>query len=271
MKKCVYCGSDEKNTREHIISNSILSLFPECYLTFDYVRNCVHKSDPVVNDVCKDCNSTISYIDAYAGDLIDKYFIKNYEKDDELDFEYDYTMIQKMLIKFAYNDIRAHRDDVSFFTDKIKEFILNKNIITEIKNVTILAGITTNTTPISQALMGNEKLSWSKNPMFLKNSILEYVDPLSGKVHFREKLEEQEFKKMEFSYFFKFNSVQFILICWKIDITKQQLEENEVILKYQYPYIILDSTGRSILRRCTSALTYHNPQIIDVTWRTRNG
>lgn len=50
--KCAYCGNEAPATKEHIISSGILDLFPECYLTFDEMRNVIHASDPMVKDVC---------------------------------------------------------------------------------------------------------------------------------------------------------------------------------------------------------------------------
>ena len=68
--KCAYCGKEAKGTREHIISCAILDLFPECYITFDDARHTSHESDPMVKDVCADCNNNkISYIDSYAKDF----------------------------------------------------------------------------------------------------------------------------------------------------------------------------------------------------------
>ena len=44
------------------------------------------------------------------------------------------------------------------------------------------------------------------------------------------------------------------------------LNKNNIILKYQYPYSILDISGNSLLSRCTSEATYHHEKLIDVTW-----
>ena len=55
--KCAYCGKEAKGTKEHIVSCAILDLFPECYITFDNARNKVYLSDPMVKDVCAECNN----------------------------------------------------------------------------------------------------------------------------------------------------------------------------------------------------------------------
>lgn len=105
---CAYCGKEAKGTKEHIISSGILGLFPECFATIDGERSIVHQGDPMVKDVCADCNNNrISYIDSYAKEFIEKYFLVKHKKDDTLSVEYDYTMIQKMCLKFAFNDLRA--------------------------------------------------------------------------------------------------------------------------------------------------------------------
>ncbi|MEE1195308.1 MAG: hypothetical protein UHS54_00280, partial [Lachnospiraceae bacterium] len=59
-----------------------LILFPECYITFDDARHTSHESDPMVKDVCADCNNNkISYIDSYAKDFISRYFRQKYNED----------------------------------------------------------------------------------------------------------------------------------------------------------------------------------------------
>ena len=77
---CAYCGKEAKSTKEHIISSGILDLFPECFATIDGNRNVIHTADPMVKDVCADCNNNqITYIDAYAKDIIKRYFVSKYE------------------------------------------------------------------------------------------------------------------------------------------------------------------------------------------------
>ena len=64
---CAYCGREARGTREHIISSGVLGLFPECFATIDPERDAVYENDPMVRDVCADCNNNrISYIDTYA-------------------------------------------------------------------------------------------------------------------------------------------------------------------------------------------------------------
>lgn len=264
---CAYCGQEAKGTREHIISCGILDIFPECFVTIDNIREVVHRGDPVVKDVCVECNNNkISYIDSYAKDIISNYFIKKYEKDDILDFVYNYTLVQKMLLKYAFNDLRSYKYDISFFTSNILDFLMNKDIIEPLRNVTVLAGLAVNTSPAHDFMFGNNKIRWGKDPVFLSNSMIEYFDYNTGEIYRRNENPNQEFKKMRLSYVFRFNSVQFLLICWDDNISDEELRENNVILKYQYPYTILSSQGHDTLSRCTSEITYHFEKLIDVTW-----
>ena len=103
------------------------------------------------------------------------------------------------------------------------------------------------------------------NPIFLSNSIIQCLDYNTGKINIREENPPQEFKKMNFSYVFRFNSVQFLLVCWDGDISDEDLEENKLVLEYQYPYTILSTQGNHSLSRCTSGITYHHEYLIDVS------
>ena len=105
---CAYCGERSDYTKEHIISSSVLDLFPECFATIDNARGKAYASDPVVKDVCSVCNNQkLSYIDNYAREFIEQYFVVDYSEDAILDFQYNYVLLQKVLLKYAFNDLRS--------------------------------------------------------------------------------------------------------------------------------------------------------------------
>lgn len=264
---CAYCGKEARGTKEHIISSGILDLFPECFATIDGIRGKVYASDPMVKDVCADCNNhRISYIDSYAKTVIEKYFLQKYNRDSTLDFEYDYTLIQKMCVKYAFNDSRSRKYDTSFFDRDIIDWLLNEEDENPRRNITIMAGLAVNTSPAPDYIFGNKKLRWSKDPLLLANSIVMHVDYETGQITLRESLEAETFKRKALSYLFRFNSLQIIMMCWEPEISDEDLETNNVILGFQYPYVILDQGGKSSLKRCTSETTYHIENLIDVTW-----
>ena len=68
------------------------------------------------------------------------------------------SMIQKMLLKYAYNDMRSHKEDCSFFDEEIKQFLMNSNDAIPKANITILCGLAVNVSPVPDAMFGNLKL-----------------------------------------------------------------------------------------------------------------
>ena len=218
--KCAYCGNETKGTKEHIISCAILDLFPECYLTFDTQRNVVHEADLMIKDVCANCNNNkISYIDSYAKNFIGTYFTKQYAEDDTVAIDYNYTLIQKMLLKYAFNDMRSHKEDCSYFDDELLSFLTDKSDDTPKEYITVLCGLAVNTSPMPDFFTGNLKLRWAKNPPFYSNSTIRNIDYSTGNVTINDDVQKEELPDLEFSYVFRFNSVQLLLLCWKKDST----------------------------------------------------
>lgn len=121
-----------------------------------------------------------------------------------------------------------------------------------LRNLTVLAGLAVNTSPAHDYMFGNMKIRWRKDPRFLSNSIIEHVNYETGELRIRNDNSPQEFKKLHFSYVFRFNSAQFLLFYWDEDISDEELRTNNIILEFQYPYTILNSQGEIKLSRCTS-------------------
>ena len=97
------------------------------------------------------------------------------------------------------------------------------------------------------------------------NSTVRNIDYNTGQVFINEKIEEEKFPDLEFSYVFRFNSVQFLMFCWKKD--SENIERNNIILKFQYPYKFLtESSEKTILPICTDELNYHRIEHIHVNW-----
>lgn len=257
--KCAYCGAEAKGTKEHIISKSVLNLFPECFLTINGEKGSVYCAEPVIKDVCTKCNEKkLSYIDYYAKNFIEKYFTKEYNKDESLEIEYNYLLLQKMLLKYAYNDLRARKKNVDFFSDKIKNFLLNKESENPLENVSILGGLAINTSPMPLWMSGNKKIQWGESPFFVSD-YMGHMDYFSGEVTFKQN--KENFTTIKLAYIFRFYTGQFILICWDVNNENFALEKN--ILNFNYPYEELTSEGISVLKRCTGYLNYHLLNIID--------
>lgn len=264
--KCAYCGNERKGTREHIISCAILDLFPECYVTFDEARKTIHEADPMVKDVCVECNNNrISYIDSYAKDLIGKHFRNSYNSDDIVEVHFDYVMTQKMLLKYAFNDLRSHKDDCSFFDEEIIHYLLNESDNTPKENVTVLCGLAVNVSPLPDAVMGNLKIRWCKSPILYSNSTVRNIDYDTGRVILNDDMRIENFPDLKVSYVFRFNSVQFLLLCW--DKRSDRIEQNNVVLMHQYPYHFLKAgEEKTVLPVCTDEINYFRFEHIHVEW-----
>ena len=264
--KCAYCGKETKGTKEHIVSCGILDLFPECYLTFDDARQKVHQADPMVKDVCAECNNNkISYIDSYAKSFIGRYFIQRYSENDTVEIEYDYALIQKMLLKYAFNDMRSHKLDCSFFDEEILHYLLNESDNMPKANVTVLCGLAVNVSPVPDAMFGNLKIRWCKDPVLYSNNVVENIDYETGQIHLNDNILKEEFPDLRISYLFRFNSVQFVLMCW--DKASKNIEQNNTVLRCQYPYSLLKSgEAKTVLPICTNEFNYYRFEYIHVRW-----
>lgn len=265
--RCAYCGQEARGTREHIISCAVLDLFPECHITFDSARNSAYLADPMIKDVCADCNNKkIVYIDSYARDFMTRYAVKNYSEDDTVKIEYDYTMIQKVLLKYAFNDMRSHNQDCSFFSQEILHYLMAESDNVPKNNVTVLCGLAINVSPLSNLTTGNLKLRWFKNPLFFENSTIQYINYITGEIFINEQGNElATFPDLCFSYLFRFNNIQFLLLCW--DKNSKNIEQNNIVLHCQYPYYLMNPTDKhGEISLCTDELNYHRAELIHVSW-----
>lgn len=264
--KCAYCGKETKGTKEHIISCGILDLFPECFLTFDDARGKIHLADPMVKDVCAECNNQkISYIDSYAKVFISRYFTQKYTEYDSVEIEYNYVMIQKMLLKYAYNDLRSHKEDYSFFDQEILDYLSDQDDNVPKDNITVLCGLAVNVSPVPDAMFGNQKLRWCKDPILYSNSVIQNIDYETGQIHYASDVPYERFPDLKVSYLFRFNSVQFLLMCW--DRASEKIDENNAVLSYQYPYYRMSANEtKAVLPICTDESNYHLFEHVHVKW-----
>lgn len=245
---CAYCNEEKDKTKEHIISSAVLKLFPDSFLTHDERRGNLYEDEPVISDVCSECNNhKLSYIDSYASNIIKKYFVQKYSIEEDVLFEYDYTMLQKMLMKYAFNDLRSIKEDTSFYKPNIINFLLNSDDNEPVKHVSILAGLAIEVGGLPSELFGSKEIQWGTRAHFIKERILTDFDFKTTRME--TQFENIKLENLSFSYVFRFNSIQFILLCWDPNITTACFDSTNAQLETLYPYNLLSQKNKTILKR----------------------
>lgn len=125
MKKCSYCGKESKLTKEHIWPKCIIRRAPELGMKYLDSQKKVFSGELIISDVCSDCNNIkLSPLDSYICQLYDRYFKLFKEKKKIFEFEYNYELLIRSLLKITYNSSRTITRSNNFF-QKYKDFILN--------------------------------------------------------------------------------------------------------------------------------------------------
>jgi len=107
-KKCAYCGSTGPFSREHVWPKCFLERLGKRYAHYSPKSDKVHGADYVVRDVCTSCNNEeLSELDVYFCSLYDRYFKEPRGFEEAVAFEYDYDLLERSLLKIAYNTARS--------------------------------------------------------------------------------------------------------------------------------------------------------------------
>lgn len=106
---CAYCGSQSAPSRDHV--------WPKCFLEkvgrrryahYSPKSGKVHGADYVVKDVCANCNNVkLSVLDSYFCDDYERYFRIPRDADSVVEFQYDFDLLLRALLKIAYNTARS--------------------------------------------------------------------------------------------------------------------------------------------------------------------
>ena len=111
---CAYCGSRDPLTREHLwpkaLHRRIIEASEEKQNRFWLAK--IKKeipSEPTIRDVCALCNNVrLSVLDAYICEAFDRFFVHKHERHEEVEFEYDYHLLKRWLLKICFNSARIH-------------------------------------------------------------------------------------------------------------------------------------------------------------------
>lgn len=124
MAQCVFCGNDKKLTREHIYSDGLLRLFDsEAPLTVDNSRGIAHYNDPVIRDLCQNCNSALSSCDTAMINLARDYLASRIAPGTTI--VHDQELVLRWLVKTAANVARASRWGCDFWIPLVP-FLLSR-------------------------------------------------------------------------------------------------------------------------------------------------
>lgn len=129
-KNCAYCKSTTNLTKEHIFPSAIIKSFDIELLAMTDKSDYHFKGDPVIGDVCAECNNGIlSQLDAYFVTCFKNQMLTPLKPGDEITFEYDYDLLLRELLKISYNSARASNGgyDARTTLEKHIPFIITGN------------------------------------------------------------------------------------------------------------------------------------------------
>jgi hypothetical protein len=123
-RKCAYCGSVRKLSKEHVWPSGFLKKLEGNHAHYSPKSGKVHGGDYIVCDVCECCNNEkLSPLDSYFCKLYDLYFSNSRGPNEEVLFEYEYDLLARVLLKIAYNTARSAGSEISPFT-RTTDYIL---------------------------------------------------------------------------------------------------------------------------------------------------
>jgi hypothetical protein len=130
MKTCVFCGSNVKISKEHVWSSCLLKKRKgnNKYTSNSVADKFVGPNSLQIKDVCEKCNNgNLSELDSYICQLYDSQFKNIIEPNDQILFEYDFSLLSRWLFKTLYNNARSGNADKFFIAllNTFNQYILN--------------------------------------------------------------------------------------------------------------------------------------------------
>lgn len=119
-RKCAYCGSSGPLTREHLWPAALHSRLADAN---DETSNCFWlrridkeiEAEPTLRDVCAKCNNGfLSTLDEYICGVFDRHFVRLIERHSTVEFDFDYHLLKRWLLKICFNSARAHTSQDRF-------------------------------------------------------------------------------------------------------------------------------------------------------------
>ncbi|WP_238651782.1 HNH endonuclease [Paenibacillus piscarius] len=260
--QCMFCFKDfEKLTREHIIPNGILKLYPEQDVTIDNEIEYKDSKGLVITDVCVNCNGVLlRALDDYGNQFIRNNFLEKFERNSKLTINYDYNLLMRWLLKISYNSARKDKLDLSWYQRYLNFILYNDQEI--VPKVSIFGGL-----HVDLTLMGEESQSFGTfyTPLYISQSPVVMIHGLPYIRSMNIKLNKDTLKIPHKHALVKirFGSAMFFIILWEESAWDSRINEFNSLFEVKYPYKLFFSNKQAItLERVTDEIMCAMPHII---------
>lgn len=254
MKICAYCGDPlgtpkHQKTDEHIIPASLIRLFPEQDITYNFGKKFVDNRGMTISDVCESCNNGIlSQLDSYGKNIIEQFFYNNFEiKDYNTPFAVvlDPNLFTRWILKILYNMMRVNKITTTYIFPTIP-YIVGTDIEFP-KNVSIFMGTHININPVPEEFFEYIPLQINHNPIF---EYVSYFRQKSG-----EKSERLLIKGSGQTFSIRFASCIILVILWKDTASDKNKTTISAKLMDDFRFTQLHSNIMNYTVRCVSSPT----------------
>ncbi|MCD1261329.1 hypothetical protein B5M42_021240 [Paenibacillus athensensis] len=269
MKKCMYCLEDKVAlTREHVIPSGLLDMYPSQDVTYNTTtyKNLRYKDNDglTIKDVCQDCNNNLlSPLDSYGKNMISKYFSSKFVGDPTVIMHYDYHLLQRWLLKIAYNVARSSGLNFDWFRDEL-DYILH-NIQEKTPPVSIFGGLHVDMTAFGEdkALLLSPISSFKPLYVYHSPRILQNGVAFSMKRKIPIKKDLMKIRRAEHVFTIRFGSAMFLLFLWNKPSISSAVDKFNDTFEAKYPYTLFREDRTEIaLHRVTDSINCFQPGII---------
>lgn len=142
MRICAYCGSDKESTKEHIIPAFLYRHLKNHggHEGWNERAGKILRNEAQIKDTCANCNNRLlGNLDAHASKMLQNsgVFTPNFLSDFAT-LEYDYSLLERWLLKVSFNSARACNNAPNIFQKHVP-YMLGKQKRSQ--DIFVFAGI----------------------------------------------------------------------------------------------------------------------------------
>ena len=255
MKKCAYCNIDltkKIKTKEHVIPNGLIKLFPNQNITFTHDKAYKDNTGQTISDVCNNCNNVVlSELDTYGVNLIKDNFLAKFKPNDTLNISFDYNKLSRWLLKIAFNYERVEKNSCTWFKRNL-DYINGKS--TKSEHFSIFGGLHVDMNPMGEENDLYLPLNIGVDLKFYDAGISSYGNLINGNVS-KSNYTPLIFENIYKTYSFRFASSKFILILWEKDTDINYIKSTEDLIESLFPYQSILSNDSVKLERANDTIS----------------